>query len=158
MIHNPTNPSNIRYGRDIKVAAQGMTLQSLEVGTTESLDRALRVMAQEYSDGLIVVTDPFLSAHRTRIVESTNRQKVPAVFGFKEFVESGGLISYGASLPEMYRRAATYVDKILKGAKAGDLPIEQPTKFELMINMKTVKALGPTIPQSVLLRADQVIE
>jgi len=115
-------------------------------------------LAQEHNDGLIVATDPLLFAHRTRIVEAANQQKLAAVYGFREFVERGGLLSYGASLPEMYRRAATYVDKILRGAKPADLPVEQPTKFELVINMKTAKALGLTIPQSLLLRADQIIE
>jgi len=115
-------------------------------------------LAQEHNDGLIVASDPLLFAHRTRIVEAANQQKLAAVYGFREFVESGGLLSYGANVREMYRRAATYVDKILKGAKPADLPVEQPTKFELVINLKTAKALGLTIPQLLLSRADEVIQ
>ena len=158
VIHNPSNPTNIRYWREIQGAAQWITLRSLEVRTIETLDQVLMAISRQSADGLIVVTDPLLSAHRIRIVQAANREKIPAVFGFREFVESGGLVSYGASLAAMYRTAAAYVDKILKGAKPGDIPVEQPTKFELLINLKTAKALGLTIPPSLLLRADQVIE
>src|SRR5262245_18894185 len=158
VIHNPSNPSNVRYWRDIQAAAHGLGVRSLEVRRVVSLDRVLITLAQEHNDGLIVATDPLLFAHRTRIVEAANQQKLAVVYGFREFGERGGLLSYGASLPEMYRRAATYVDKILWGAKPADLPVEQPTKFELVISMKTAKALGLTIPQSLLLRADQIIE
>jgi len=160
VIHNPSNPSNLRYWREIQAASQQLriTLQSLTATSPETLDRALLALTREHVDGLIVATDPFLFAQRTRIVDAANRRKVPTVFGFKEFVTAGGLVSYGASLPDMYRRAATYIDKILKGAKPADLPIEQPTKFELVINLKTAKALGLTIPQSLLVRADQVIQ
>ena len=105
-----------------------------------------------------MIVDRFLLAHRARIVAFAARQRLPAMYGYKEFVDAGGLISYAPSYPDMFRRSAAYVDKILKGAKPGDLPIEQPTKFEFVINMKTAKALGLTIPSSLLLRADQVIE
>jgi len=98
-------------------------------------------LGQEHNDGLIVTSDPLLFAHRTRIVEAANQQKLAAVYGFREFVESGGLLSYGASLPEMCRRAATYVDKILKGAKPAALPLEVPTKYDLIINLKTAREL-----------------
>src|SRR5262249_55671531 len=159
VIHNSSNPSNLRYWRDMQAASQPLriTLRALEVTNAETLDRALRAITREHPDGLIVATDPFLVAQRTRIVDATNQRRLPSVFGFKEFVQAGGLVSYGASVPDMYRRAATYIDKILKGAKPGDLPIEQPTTFELVINLKTAKALNLTIPQSVLLRADQII-
>ena len=160
VIHNPSNPSNLRYWRDMQAASQPLriTLQSLEATSPATLDRALLAVTRGHSDGLIVATDPLLLAHRTRIVDAANQRRLPTVFGFKEFVKTGGLVSYGASLPDMYHRAATYIDRILKGAKPGDLPIEQPTKFETVVNLKTAKALGLTIPQSLLQRADQVIE
>ena len=118
VIHNPGNPSNVRYWRDIQAAAHGLRVRSLEVRTVEGLDRVLMALAQEHNDGLIVASDPLLFAHRTRIVEAANQQKLAAVYGFREFVESGGLLSYGANVREMYRRAATYVDKILQGRQA----------------------------------------
>jgi putative ABC transport system substrate-binding protein len=160
VIHNPSNPSNVRYWREMRAASQTLriTLQSLEATSAETLDRALVTITRGDSDGLIVATDPLLFAHRTRIVDAANQRKLATVFGFKEFVKGGGLVSYGASLPDMYRRAATYVDRILKGAKPGDLPIQQPAKFELAVNLRTAKALGLTIPQSVLLRADEVVQ
>ena len=107
---------------------------------------------------LIVVTDPMLFGQRIRILELIAWIRVPAIFGFGDFVKSGGLLSYGPSLDDEWRRAATFVDKILKGAKPADLPVEQPTKFELVINLKTARALGLTIPPSLLLRADEVLE
>ena len=101
---------------------------------------------------------PLFTTHRARLVDAAARRRLPAVYALKGYVEVGGLISYGADLPALYRHAAIYVDRILKGAKPGDLPVEQPTKFELVINLKTAKALGLTIPPSLLQRADQVIE
>jgi putative ABC transport system substrate-binding protein len=115
-------------------------------------------MIAEHADALIVTDDPLGFTHRAKIVGLANRHHLPTMYGLKVFAEGGGLMAYGASLTDLLRRAATYVDKILKGAKPGDLPIEQPTKFELVINMKTAKALGLTIPQTLLLRADEVIQ
>ena len=110
------------------------------------------------ADGLLQLESFFFTTHRTRLVEMTVKSRLPAIYGNREYVEAGGLISYGVHFPDVYRRAATHVDKILKGAKPADLPVEQPTKFEFVVNSRTAKALGLTIPPSLLLRADQVIE
>src|SRR5256712_4490131 len=107
---------------------------------------------------LVVLPTAMFVSERRRLVDLAAKNRLPTVFPYRESVDAGGLMSYGPNLADMYRRAATYVDKILKGAKPGDLPVEQPTKFELVINAKTAKALSLTIPQSVLLRADQVIQ
>jgi putative ABC transport system substrate-binding protein len=115
-------------------------------------------MAKERVGALLVLSDAMLSSHRTRLADLAARSRLPSAYGVRESVEAGGLMSYGPSFLDLFRRAATYVDKILKGARPGDLPVEQPTKFELVINLKTAKALGLTIPQSLLQRADQVIE
>ena len=115
-------------------------------------------MKQERADALIVLGDPFFYAQARRIAELAAQQRLPTMFGMREAVESGGLMSYGQNIAEHYYRAATYIDKILRGAKPGDLPVEQPTKVELVINLKTAKAIGLTIPQELLLRADKVIE
>src|SRR5215469_9414680 len=108
--------------------------------------------------GLMVLTGSLLTTNRERLVELAAKRRVPAMYGLSEFVDVGGLMFYGASLSDMYRRAATYVDKILRGTKPADLPVEQPTKFELIINLKTAKQIGLTIPPNVLLRADKVIK
>jgi putative tryptophan/tyrosine transport system substrate-binding protein len=110
------------------------------------------------AEAVIVVIDAFFDSRRQQITELAARKRLPSVFSNREAVEAGGLLSYGPNRDDSYRRAATYVDKILKGAKPGDLPVQQPTKFELVINLKTAKALGLAIPQTLLLRADQVIE
>ncbi len=114
-------------------------------------------MTRERAEGLLVLADPFTVTHQKRIVDLAAKNRLPLVSGMRGFAEVGGLISYGVNLPDLFRRAATYVDKILKGAKPADLPVEQPTRFELVINLKTAKALGLTILQSVLIRADEVI-
>ena len=116
------------------------------------------MILKERAGALIVLPDPILFTQRAHIVALAVRSRLPAIYEAKEFAEDGGLMTYGPRITENFRRAATYVDKILKGTKPGDLPVEQPTKFELVINLKTAKALGLTIPPSVLLRADQVIE
>jgi putative ABC transport system substrate-binding protein len=130
----------------------------LEVRQANDLDEAVAAIARGQGNAVIVFADPLTFTHRQRIMEMAAQRGLVAVSGAREFADAGGLMSYGPSFPEMFRRAATYVDKILKGAKPGDLPVEQPTTFELVINMKTAKALGLTIPQSLLLRADQVIQ
>jgi len=116
------------------------------------------VVKQEHAGALIVLPDGFFLAQARRIAELATQHRLPTIFFIREAVEAGGLMSYGQNILEQFYRAATYVDKILKGAKPGDLPVEQPTQFELVINLKTAKALGITIPQSILLRADRVIE
>jgi ABC-type uncharacterized transport system substrate-binding protein len=154
---NPTKPLAIR---DVNVAARslGVQLQLLEARGPNEFDSAFATMAKERVGALLVVADSMFVFHRTRLADLAARSRLPAVYGWREHVEAGGLMSYGPSLGDLFRRAATYVDKILRGAKPADLPIEQPTKFELIINMKTAKAIGLRIPQSLLQRADQVIE
>ncbi len=115
-------------------------------------------MTKARAGGLLVLPHPFTYVHTRRIADLAAKSRLPAVFAFRESVEAGGLMAYAANAPDMYRRAATYVDKIFNGAKPGDLPVEQPTEFELLINLKTAKALGLTIPQSMLIRADEVIQ
>jgi ABC-type uncharacterized transport system substrate-binding protein len=136
----------------------GVQLQFVEARGPDEFDRAFSAMARERADAFIVFPSVMLFNERRRIVALAAQSRLPAMYQSREFVELGGLIGYGASIPDGTRRAATYVDKILKGAKPGDLPVEQPTKFELVINLKTAKALGLTIPQSLLGRADEIIQ
>jgi putative tryptophan/tyrosine transport system substrate-binding protein len=136
----------------------GVQLQMLEVRAPEGIERAIDAAVQEKADALWVVGDPIFQNPAQRIPDLAARAKLPAMYLLREQVTAGGLISYGPNFIELFRRAAVYVDKILKGAKPADLPVEQPTKFQLVINVKTAKALGITIPQSVLLRADEVIQ
>jgi putative ABC transport system substrate-binding protein len=124
----------------------------------EDLDRAFAGMLKEQAQAVVILPDPILFGQSTRIVALAAKHRLPAVGEARRFADAGGLMAYGPRIEENFRRAAFFVDKILKGAKPADLPIEQPTKFELVINLKTAKALGLTIPQSLLLRADQVIE
>ena len=153
-----------RTDRDMVKAAElaaralGVSLQVVEARDPTDLDRAFLDMTKARADALTVLTSATLLGQRSRLVELAARNRLPAVYPWREAVDAGGLMSYGPVLADNYRRAATYVDKILKGAKPGDLPIEQPTKFELVINLKTAKSLGLTIPQSVLVRADEVIQ
>ena len=157
---NPDNASNAVYLQDLQAGARtlGVTLQSVEVRSPSQFESAFAAMTRERPDALIMTADPMLLLHVRRVVDFASKNRLPAMYQAKENVEAGGLMSYGASFPELARRAAIYVDKILKGTSPADLPIEQPTKFELVINLKTAKALGLTIPSSLLLRADEVIE
>jgi putative ABC transport system substrate-binding protein len=138
--------------------ALGVKIHSLEWHSPSQLEGLFAVMLAEHADALIVTDDPPAFTHRAKIIDLANRHHLPAMYSFKVFAEGGGLMAYSASLTDLWRRAATYVDKILKGAKPADLPVEQPTKFELVINLKTAKALGLTIPPSLLGRADEVIQ
>ena len=145
-------------GADVAARALGVRLQFVEARGPAEFDRAFSDMSSARAGALTVLpSNRFLREHR-RLVDLAAKNRLPAVYPSREFVDAGGLMSYGANPADLYRRAATYVDKILKGAKPGDLPVEQPTKFELVINLKTAKALGLTIPQSLLRQADQVIE
>ena len=146
--------------RETEVAgrALGVQLQFVEVRDPDALDRAFSAMGRERADAFIVLPSAMLYNERRRTVGLAARSRLPAMYQSRQYVELGGLMAYGASITEGYRRAATYVDKILNGAKPGDLPVEQPTEFELIINLKTAKTLGLTIPPSLLQQADQVIE
>ena len=138
--------------------ARGFALQSLAVREPGEFPRAFEAAASGRAEALFVTAQPFTTRHQGQILNLVAKHRLPAMYTLRPFVEAGGLMAYGPSQTEQYRRAATYVDKILKGAKPADLPVEQPTKFELVINLKTAKALGLTIPPSLLARADQVIE
>jgi len=145
-------------GADVAARALGVRLQFVEAQDADEFAKAFSDMSSSRAGALTVLpSNRFLREHR-RLVDLAAKNRLPAVYTSREFVDAGGLMSYGANEPDLFRRAATYVDKILKGAKPGDLPVEQPTKFELVINLKTAKALGLTIPQSVLARADEVIQ
>ncbi len=159
ILSNPTNPAHALWMSEIKDAGRslGVQLQFLEARGPTEFDGAFAAMAKERAGALLVVADGMFMLHRTRLADLAAKSRLPSL-GYKELVEAGGLMSYGPSLPDLWRRAATFVDKILKGAKPADLPVEQPAKFELVINVKTARALGFTIPQRLLVRADQVIE
>src|SRR6266705_6283496 len=139
--------------------ALGLQLRVVALRSAEELATAFATLTREGVDALIVVSDPALmDGLRGRTVDLAATHRLPAMYSWRELVVAGGLMSYGPSLPDIFRHAATYVDKILKGAKPADLPVEQPTKFELVINLKTAQALGLTIPPSLLLQADEVIK
>jgi putative ABC transport system substrate-binding protein len=142
----------------VAAPAVGLTVRSVEVRDTRELDAAFEAITREHPEALLLLVDPFTFSQRSRIVEFAAEQRIPAMYETSDFVDVGGLISYGPIVADQYRRAAAYVDKILRGAKPADLPIEQPTKFELAINMRAAKALGIKFPESILLRADKVIE
>ena len=159
VLWNPTSAFLHSYWSVLKTLAPTLrvSLQSLEVRDPNELERAFDSMSRERADGLIVLSDTFATFYRSRLAELAAKHRLPTVYGHSQYIEAGGLMSYGPSLSDAYRRAASYVDKILKGTKAADLPVEAPTKFELVINLKTAKQIGLEIPQSVLFRADKVI-
>jgi putative tryptophan/tyrosine transport system substrate-binding protein len=160
VLWNASNPANGLAWRDTEGAARtlGVTLQSYEVRETKDFASAFATMTRERPDAVSALQDAVTLQHRQEIIDFALQQRLPSMFVGKEWVQEGGLLSYGDVLPERYRRAADLVDRILKGAKPADLPVEQPTKFELVVNLKTAKSLGLTIPETFLLRADQVIE
>jgi putative ABC transport system substrate-binding protein len=145
-------------GTEAAAKPAGLTIHSVPVRSPAEIEAAFATLVRDRAGALIIVPSPAIFSHRRQLVELAAKHRLPTVVGSREYVEAGGLASYGPDYPDQFRRAAGHVDKILKGAKPGDLPIEQPTKFELVINLKTARALGRTIPPSLLQRADQVIE
>ena len=160
LLVNPSNAIAEVTIRDVQEAARakGVQLQILRAGTEAEIDSAFAALVQLRAGALVAATDPFFNSRREQLVALASHHAVPAIWEWREFVEAGGLISYGSSLTDMWRPVGIYVGKILKGANPADLPIQQPTKFELVINLKTAKVLGLTVPQSLLAAADEVIE
>jgi putative ABC transport system substrate-binding protein len=155
-----TTPPNLVVLKASQAGAQALGLKArvFEIRDVPDLEGAFRTAKANRADAMYVLPSPTFNQHRARLGELALKHRLPGIYETKEYVDAGGLMSYGPNFPDLFRRSASYVDRILKGAKPGDLPIEQPTKFELVINLKTAKALGLTIPPSVLARADQVIE
>jgi len=161
VLWNPSYPASVSYFNTIENAGRTLRISLdpvAEVRRANELDNAFFAIASARPRALLVVADRFLLAHRKRIVEFAVAKRLPGMFPYREYVEAGGLMSYAPSNIELFRGAATYVDKILKGAKPGDLPVQEPTKLELIVNLKTSKAIGLTVPESFLLRADELIE
>jgi len=158
VLWHPSNPSNRVQLKGAQVAARtlGVRLETVSIEGPNDFDSAGK--AVRGSDGLLFLESPLFTTHRARLAELASRSRLPAIYGQREYVEVGGLMSYGTQFHDLYRRAALPVDKILKGAKPADLPVEQPTKFEFVINLKTARAIGLTIPPTTLARADEVIE
>ena len=157
---NPTNRLHVTSEKQVREAARALHLrvEFFPVRTEAEFDRAFQTIAAWRPGALVMLADRVFLHNRARIVEFTERSRLPAVYAYSELVEAGGLMSFGPSYPGMHRRAAYYVDRILKGTRPADLPMEQPSKFELIVNLKAARSLGLTIPQPVLLRADQVLE
>ena len=157
---NPDNEVHAVFLEETRTAAAtlGVQLEALRTRNELEMQQAFVTAGAKRADAMVFFDDPVLWSHRKQAVALAARHRLPVIYGYSDFVDEGGLVSYGPDRPDQYRRTAFYVDRILRGAKPGDLPVEQPTKFELVINMKTAKALGLTIPQSILVRADRVIE
>jgi len=160
VLWNADNPYSALVFKETQTASQTLAIriQSLEVRSENDLADAFEAARRQGPDALVAVEDPLTLSNRKLIADSAASQQLPAIYGLREFAAAGGLMSYGANLADLYRRAAAYVDKILKGAKPADLPVQQPTKFDFVINLKTAKALGLEIPPMLLARADEVIE
>jgi putative ABC transport system substrate-binding protein len=160
VLANPTNPSTPAMLRETEARARslGVLVLRFEATAPDQLAGAVAAAARERADALAVLGDPMFNLNSRRLVEAAAQHRLPAIFEWREIVEAGGFMAYAPRLADLQRRAATYVDRILKGAKPGELPVEQPVKFDLVINLRTAKALGRTIPQSLLLRADHVVE
>jgi putative ABC transport system substrate-binding protein len=160
LLSNVSNATHVVFRRNAEAAAASFArkLVPVDVSAPDELDAAFQILARERVDSALVFQDGMFLSERRRIAALAAAARLPVMYGFREHVEDGGLMSYGIDLRENYRRGAIYVDKILKGAKPGDLPVELPTKLELVINLSTAKALGLTIPPSIMVRADEVIE
>jgi len=155
-----TEPGNAQALREVEVAAGafGVHLQHLDVRDSKDIETAFRAASKGRADAILMLNSPVLNPHRTQVVNLAVKSRLPVIYGQPEFVEAGGLMTYSVSFTDLFRRAATYVDKILKGTKPADLPVEQPKKFEFIINLKAAKQIGLTIPPNVLARADRVIK
>jgi putative tryptophan/tyrosine transport system substrate-binding protein len=155
-----TNPGNAQALTDVELAAGafGVKIQPLDIRDPNDIENAFRAARKERAGGVLILNSPVFPSHRPQIVDLATKNRLPAIYFSPAFVDGGGLMSYGVSTADLFRRAATYVDKILKGAKPADLPVEQPTKFEFIINLKAAKQIGLTIPPNVLVRADRVIK
>ena len=160
VLWNPTDPAAADYLQGTEAAARslGLTIGAIEARTPANLDAALRAVASAHPSAFFTIPNGMFEDNKVRILEFAKQNRLPGVFPNRAYAEAGGLMSYGSNLPATFEQAAVLVDKILKGAKPADIPIEQPTKFELIINLKTAKVIGLTIPSSVLTRADQIIE
>ena len=160
VIMNPRNAVSAVFLEETKLAAAqlGISIEGLEASTSAEVERALMAATRNGAGAAIVFDDPVLWSFRREMVALAAAEKLPVMYGYRDFVQDGGLMSYGPNRPDQYRGTARYVDKILKGAKPADLPIEQPTKFDLVLNLQTAKALGLSIPPTLLARADEVIE
>ena len=160
VLWNAANPYSALVYKETQAGGRtlGIDVQSLDVRGPDDFDGTFEAARRLRPDALITVEDPLTASYRKHIADFAAGQQLPSLHGIREFVAAGGLISYGANLADLSRRAAYYVDKIFKGAKPADLPVQQPTKFEMVVNLKTAKALGPTVPESILVRTDKVIE
>jgi putative ABC transport system substrate-binding protein len=159
VVFNPMDAANVLGIRELEgpTRALGLTLRRVDVRSPDEFEGAFARMASEGVDAVLVMAGPLTNTHVKQLVQLTARTRLPATYGGRWFVEAGGLMSYGVDFPDQYRRAATYVDKILKGATPADLPVEQPTTFKLVLNLKTAQALDLTIPPTLLFQADEVI-
>ena len=157
---NPTNPSAEFLLKEIQNAAKALSVRVnvVNASTEQQIDKAMETIAQLPADGLVVAGEPFFDSQRARLVALTAKHSIPACYGFREYAVSGGLMSYGSSIADSYRMAGIYVARVLKGEKPADLPVMQPTNFELVLNLKTAKVLGLDVPPNLLARADEVIE
>ena len=157
---NPSNPAAHLYAEEASNAAKalGIAVHILNASTESNLDEAFASLAKVDTGGLVVPAEPFFDSQRDRLVALAARHAIPAIYGLREYAVAGGLMSYGASLPDSYRRAGIYVGRVLKGEKPADLPVQQATKYDLVLNLKVARALGLTIPPTLLARADEVIE
>jgi putative ABC transport system substrate-binding protein len=160
VLGNSNEPGNRQALRETQLAAEYLRvrIQSFDVRVPKEIDRAFQAAKNQRADAVLVLSSPVVASHRKRIAELAVQSRLPAIYQVRDSVEAGGLMTYGVSITDLWRRAATYVDKILKGAKPADLPVEQPTKFELFINLKAAKQIGLTIPPNVLARANRVIK